>query len=317
MKRDKTLGESQALTNKWTPKNGQAMTANKGNVLSSVTVAEAMRRQVVRCGSGESVARCIARMVKYKTGAVLVEEEEGGACLGVVSKTDVAGMYYVGMELDTPLGEIAGGDPVCCHPGDRLETALATMLERGIRRVYVHDGEGITGVVGYADIVGAMYRFCIRCRRNLYSSGKLRPEEAGGWLAAEDVMHQGVMGCSASDTLQHALETLLEGGIGALAVFDGSGQKPVGILSMSDAVVAYRHGMEQGVGVERVMSAPVLACEKSESLTSVLRTMIYADIQRIFVYERRLENLAGVISLTDAARVRSGACKACRVASRL
>lgn len=291
------------------------MTASNGNVLSSVTLAEAMRRQVVRCDPEESIARCIARMIKYKTGAVLVQEG-GGACLGVVSKTDVAGMYYVGVELDTRLGEIAGGEPLCCHPGDRLETALATMLDRGIRRVYVHDGEGITGVVGYADIVGAMYHFCIQCRRNLYSSGKLRPE-AGGWLTAEDVMHPGVMGCSASDVLQHALETLLEGRIGALAVFDDSGQKPVGVLSMSDAVVAYRHGVDQGVSVERVMSAPVLACEKTDSLTAILRTMIYADVQRIFVYDTRLDNLAGVLSLTDAARVRSGACKACKVASRL
>ena len=291
------------------------MTASKGNVLSSVTVAEAMRRQVVRCDPEESIARCIARMVKYKTGAVLVEEE-GGACLGVVSKTDVAGMYYVGVELDTRLGEIAGGDPLCCHPGDRLETALATMLDRGIRRVYVHDGEGITGVVGYADIVGAMYHFCIQCRRNLYGSGKLRPE-ADGWLTAEDVMHPSVMGCSTSDVLQHALETLLEGRIGALAVFDDSGQKPVGVLSMSDVVVAYRHGVDQGVSVERIMSAPVLACEMNDSLTATLRTMIFADVQRIFVYNTRLENLAGVLSLTDAARARSGACKACRVASRL
>ncbi|MEF8822520.1 MAG: CBS domain-containing protein [Desulfohalobiaceae bacterium] len=291
------------------------MTASNGNVLSSVTVAEAMRRQVVRCDPEESIARCIARMVKYKTGAVLVEEE-GGACLGVVSKTDVAGMYYVGVELDTRLGDIAGGEPLCCHPGDMLETALATMLDRGIRRVYVHDGERITGVVGYADIVGAMYHFCIQCRRNLYSSGKLRPE-AEGWLTAQDVMHPYVMGCSASDVLQHALETLLEGRIGALAVFDDSGQKPVGVLSMSDAVVAYRHGVDQGISVERVMSAPVLTCEKSDSLTATLRTIIYADVQRIFVYDTRLDNLAGVLSLTDAARVRSGACKACRVASRL
>jgi CBS domain-containing protein len=292
------------------------MSTSKVNVLSSVTVAEAMRRQIVRCDPEESIARCIARMVKYKTGAVLVEEE-GGACLGVVSKTDLAGMYYAGMDLDTRLGEIAGGDPLCCNPGDRLETALATMLDRGIRRVYVHDGEEITGVVGYADIVGAMYRFCIRCRRNVYSSGKLRPEAGGGWLTAEDVMHPGVMGCSASESLQQALETLLESRIGALAVFDDSEQKPVGVLSMSDAVLAYRHEVDQGISVERVMSAPVLTCEKSDSLTAILRTMIYADVQRIFVYDTRLDHLTGVLSLTDAARVRSGACKACKVASRL
>jgi CBS domain-containing protein len=272
------------------------MTVSNGSVLSSVLVAEAMRKQVVRCAPEESIARCIARMVKYKAGAVLVEED-GGTCVGVVSKTDVVGMYSAGLDPDIPLGEIAGGEPVCCQPGDRLETALATMLDRGIRRVYVRDEEGIVGVVGYADIVGAMYRFCAKCRSNLYSSGKLRPE-AGGWLTVADVMHPGITGCAASDSLLHAMETLLEGGIGAVAVFDDSGQKPVGVLSMSDAVLA----------------APILACEKGEYLTASLRTMIYADVQRIFVYMGHPESLVGVMTLTDAARMRSGACKACRVA---
>jgi CBS domain-containing protein len=288
------------------------MTVSNGSVLSSVLVAEAMRKQVVRCAPEESIARCIARMVKYKAGAVLVEED-GGTCVGVVSKTDVVGMYSAGLDPDIPLGEIAGGEPVCCQPGDRLETALATMLDRGIRRVYVRDEEGIVGVVGYADIVGAMYRFCAKCRSNLYSSGKLRPE-AGGWLTVADVMHPGITGCAASDSLLHAMETLLEGGIGAVAVFDDSGQKPVGVLSMSDAVLAYRHGVDPETSVDRVMAAPILACEKGEYLTASLRTMIYADVQRIFVYMGHPESLVGVMTLTDAARMRSGACKACRVA---
>jgi len=290
----------------------QAMTLSNGNVLSSVTVSGAMRRQVVRCGPEESIARCIARMIKYKTGAVLVEEESG-VCLGVVSKTDVVGMYYAGLGLDTRMGDIAGNEPVCCHPGDRLETALVTMLERGVRRVYVRTQGLITGVVGYADIVGAMYRVCIQCRRNVYTSGKLRPE-ATGWLTAADVMHRGVTGCSASAPLSLALETLLESGIGAVAVFDDSGQYPVGVLSLSDAVLAYRHEEDTGTMVGRIMSAPVLACRQGDFLTSALRTMIYADVQRIFVYSPALDRLIGVISLTDAARARSGACKACRVA---
>ena len=288
------------------------MDSRNGNVLSSVTVAEAMRKQVVRGGPDESITRCIARMIKYKTGAVLVEEENG-SCLGVVSKTDVVGMYYAGLGLETQLGEVAGGEPICCYLGDRLETALATMLDSGVRRVYVRARGMITGVVGYADIVGAMYRFCNQCRRNLYKSGKLQPE-ASGWLRAKDVMHPGVTGCFASDALQFALETLLEGRIGAVAVFDDSGQYPVGVLSNSDAVLAYRHEVDADTRLERIMSTPILACEQSDYLTSSLQTMIYADVQRIFVYDAHPHNLAGVISLTDAARIRSGACKACRVA---
>ena len=290
------------------------MTLSSDTVLSSVTVGEAMRRQVVRAEPEESIASCIARMVKYKTGAVLVEDGRDTS-LGVISKTDVVAMYYAGLEVDNRVGEMAVNEPVCCHPGDRLETALATMLERGIRRVYVREDEetGITGVVGYADIVGAMYRFCVRCRRNLYNSGKLRPE-TGGWLKVEDVMHRGVTGCSASKPLLAALETLLEGGMGAVAVFDNSGRRPEGVLSMTDAILAYRHGMDPQTAVDGIMTAPVLTCERKDYLTSSLRTMILADVQRIFVTTADHRGLEGVISLTDAARSRSGACKACNAA---
>ena len=284
-----------------------------GNVLSSVSVGEAMRRQVVRAGAGETIDRCIARMIKYKTGAVLVED--GGACLGVVSKTDVLGMWYAGIGLETGVGEFAVSEPICCHPTDRLETALAIMLENGIRRVYVREeiGGEIVGVVGYADVVGAMYRFCIRCRQNLYRGGSVGPK-SNGWLTAADVMHRGVTGCATSDPLQVALELLLEGGMGAVPVFGNSSRWPDGVLSMTDAVLAYRHEVDLGAPVQTIMSVPVLSCRESDSLSASLRTMVLADVQRLFVCEASRRAVVGVLSLTDAARSRSGACKACGAA---
>jgi CBS domain-containing protein len=285
-----------------------------GNVLSAVTVREAMRKQVVRSRPEEDTARCIARMIKYKAGAVLVEDGSG-TCRGVVSKTDVVGMYYAGLPLDTPLGELAGGEPVCCGAGDRLEAALQSMLEHGVRRVYVREERDgpVAGVVGYADIVGLLYRYCNRCGRNIFRSAAEDGSEPE-WLAVADVMHRGVTGCSVFDSLQLAMETLLESGVGAVAVFGSDGTSPRGVVSMTDMVLAYRHGVQPGSGVDRVMSAPVLSCDRSEHLSSALRTMIYADVQRIFVRESGQEQLAGVLSLTDAARARSGSCKACQAA---
>jgi len=44
--------------------------------------------------------------------------------------------------------------------------------------------------------------------------------------------------------------------------------------------------------------------------------MIMVDIHRLFVHEGETSNIVGVLSLTDAARVRSGSCYAC-VSSRI
>jgi len=44
--------------------------------------------------------------------------------------------------------------------------------------------------------------------------------------------------------------------------------------------------------------------------------MVMADIHRLFVHEDEPSNIVGVLSLSDAARVRSGSCYAC-VSSRI
>jgi CBS domain-containing protein len=283
------------------------------SVLSTVRVWEAMRRQVVRADPAEDTDRCIARMLKYKVGALLVEDGLGNP-RGVVSKTDVVAMFYAGLPLDTPIGDMCGGEPVCCDPEDRLESALESMLERRLRRIYARRGPGepISGVVGHADIVGLLYRYCNRCRSNRFRSGRERSPDS--WLAVADVMHVGVTGCSVLDPLHRAVEILLETGVGALAVFGADGASPEGVVSMTDLVRAYRHREDAGSRVARVMSSPVLTCERSEYLAAALRTMICGDVQRIFVCEGSPDRLTGVLSLTDAARIRSGSCKACHAA---
>jgi predicted transcriptional regulator len=64
------------------------------------------------------------------------------------------------------------------------------------------------------------------------------------------------------------------------------------------------------------MQQPVVAVEQEETLEEALRQMIFADIHRLFVYRERPEEVVGVLSLSDAARFRSGTCRAC-LASRI
>jgi hypothetical protein len=51
-------------------------------------------------------------------------------------------------------------------------------------------------------------------------------------------------------------------------------------------------------------------------LEEAIKKMIMADIHRLFVYEDQKDTIAGVLSLSDAARGRSGSCHGC-ISSRI
>ncbi len=67
---------------------------------------------------------------------------------------------------------------------------------------------------------------------------------------------------------------------------------------------------------ENIMNTPVTSCSSEELLSEAIKQMLLNDIQRIFVYGDDTKHIKGVLSLSDAARFRSGTCRAC-VASRI
>ena len=64
------------------------------------------------------------------------------------------------------------------------------------------------------------------------------------------------------------------------------------------------------------MSAPVRTCGENELLEDAIKGMILADIHRLFAHRRSPADIVGVLSLSDAARIRSGSCHAC-ISSRI
>jgi CBS domain-containing protein len=91
---------------------------------------------------------------------------------------------------------------------------------------------------------------------------------------------------------------------------DGS---PAGVVSKTDLILAYKHGLPGSTRAREIMTCPVRACDGSAPVVEALKTMIYADVHRLFVYQETPENLVGVLSLSDVARFRSGTCRACLV----
>jgi len=286
-------------------------------VLGGLRVQEAMRRLVTRLPSTAPLSEACRTMIKYKVNAVLVTEGPQQP-VGVVSKTDLMTAYYAGLPLGTTVAQIMVGPPRYCHPEDTLDAALDQMREYGIHRLYVtlSPGEPVCGVLAYPDIVGILYRFCLRCDRSLRRRGQQADRPAWtGQLSVREVMTPNIYVLPAEASLWEVMRGLATYKFGAvlLAAADG---RPVGVVSKTDLILAYLHGLSPEVPARTIMSTPVLTCQQDEPLLDVIQRLIFLDLHRIFVFQDEPANLVGVLSLSDAARFRSGSCRAC-LASRI
>lgn len=283
---------------------------DKRSVLTGLKVKSSMRRNPLRMGLEQSLDRAISGMIKFKVSAVLINE--GGQDHGLITKTDLMTLYYAGLPLSTPLGDVLVAPIVTCYEDDPLETALSRIIEHGVKRIYAcerHTGT-LTGVLSYADIAGLLYRYCSRCVQR--RSQNVHLDEM---LCVRDVMRQDAVACSPDQSIAQALEILSGHDFSALLVHGHPGGPP-GVLSKTDLILAYRHNVPLEEKVMAISSFPALGCARDESLVYALRRMILADVHRLFVHGPDPHDIQGVLSLTDAARARSGSCRACS-ASRL
>jgi CBS domain-containing protein len=283
---------------------------DRTNVLSGIKVSEAMRRLVVSLSRSASVEQAARFTIKFKVNAILVLEDDATP-VGVVSKTDLMGAYYAGMTPETAVEAIMVAPPVFCGECDSLETALDRMKTHGIHRLYVlgESPEQVVGVLAYPDIVGMLYRFCHKCDRSLVRSRKAT-ERLGDHYRVVEIMSPSAHSVSEAESLGDVMESLSAHRFGAILVRDQQGL-PAGVVSKSDLMVAYRHGVSTEVPAGEIMTRPVHACNQEDSLASAIQHMIYSDVHRMFVFKGDEQNIVGTLSLSDAARARSGSCRAC------
>jgi CBS domain-containing protein len=283
------------------------------SVFSGIPVSEAMRRQVVRLPQTGEIAQAIRLMIRYKANAVLLTDNDMPC--GVVSKTDLLGAMYAQMPTSTPLASVMGGQPIACFPDDSVEDALEIMEAAGVHRIYVigaHRGE-VIGAVAYAEIVGLLYRYCRACERGMAKKRKKRlPIEPSARLTVRDVMTRGAWSCRASDTLFGVIESLSAHHMGAVLVMDES-ESPVGVISKTDLVVAYHHGVSSETRARGIMNSPVHSIPADARLSDAIQQMLVEDVQRLFVRKEVSDpsSVTGVLALSDSARFRSGSCRAC------
>ena len=169
----------------------------------------------------------------------------------------------------------------------------------------------VMGVLTYPDIVGMLYRFCSKCRwnnrRRDKEQGRREPVQR---LLVRDVMTPAVQFYHENDSLETVMEGLSAQGFGAALIKNNSGL-PTGVLSKTNLMLAYLRGRPLDTPAVEVMSKPVRSCDRTASLEEALQQMIFSDVQRLFVHVNDPADIVGVFTLSDAARARSGSCRAC------
>ena len=289
----------------------------KKTILKGLLVSEAMRRQVISLSKETTIGSSINYLIKYKVNALLTTDESNQP-VGVVSKTDIMGAYYAALPADSPLEYIMSSPPLFCRPGDSLESALDTMRSRGIYRLYALEpnSKDVVGVLAYPDIVGLLYRYCRSCEQSIVLR-KQRKQDYNAILhfKVKDVMTTSVKAFMENESLGRIMEGLSMHRFGAVLI-RGKNNLPTGVVSKTDLILAYKHGLAADVEAKTIMSSPVRSCDESDFLEDAIKEMIFSEVHRLFVHRHHPQDVVGVLSLSDAARLRSGSCHAC-VSSRI
>jgi signal-transduction protein with cAMP-binding, CBS, and nucleotidyltransferase domain len=296
---------------------GVVAVIDRENALKGLSVQDAMRRLAIDLHREASIEQAIRCIIKFKANALLIIDEWHKG-IGVVSKTDLMGAYYAGLPIETPVESIMVGSPVFCQEHDSLDSALDTMRAFKIHRLYVaghHPGQAV-GVLAYPDIVGLLYRYCRRCKRSMLHPRPNHFDETGAdRFRVREVMTESVQTHKEDENLVQVMEGLSTHRFGAVLISDKNGI-PVGVVSKTDLMIAYKHGIAIDTPARTIMNSPVHSCDHNELLAVAVHKMIFSDIHRSFVHKGEPTNIVGVLSLSDAARVRSGSCRAC-VTSRI
>ncbi len=282
---------------------------SKSPLFSRLRVEECMRRRAITLRADSSIDLAIRTFIKHKIDAALIVDEENLPA-GVVSRTETMGAYYAALPVEMPLGDIMASPVIRCSPGDTLESALSTMQQASIHRIYVTDASGrAVGSLSYPDIVGMLYKYCYNCDFGLRKK-TVDIEDGRPRYSVRETMTPEITSAAADETIEQVIEKLSSFRLGALLITDGAG-RPTGVISKADLALAYSRGIATSEPAALIMSTPPQLCHQDESLEEAIRRMILKEISRLFIYGASEQDVIGVLALSDTARQRSGSCHAC------
>lgn len=123
----------------------------------SSTVADYCIREVVTAGRDMTITACARLMHDRHVGSLVVVENRGGRefPVGILTDRDIAiEVVAFGVNADAlTAGDIMSAAPALAQEDEDLLSVLATMRERGVRRLAVIDADGaLAGIVSADDL---------------------------------------------------------------------------------------------------------------------------------------------------------------------
>jgi len=214
---------------------------------SSLEVQDVMTKPAIVIHVGESLGVAASRMARHEIKRLPVVDDTG-KMLGVVSRVDIL-RQVIAIETKKPKVQIPAGAsltvqqvmypevPVVQTDSD-LASIVAALLESGLRRLIVVDGEGRPiGLIGDTDVVG-----------------RIQPHERGGVLralrgspappsdvTAQELMSPVVLTAGKDTPLVEAAEQMLARHRKWLVVVDGEG-KTLGLVDRQILLKALTQG---------------------------------------------------------------------------
>jgi signal-transduction protein with cAMP-binding, CBS, and nucleotidyltransferase domain len=169
----------------------------------------------------------------------------------------------------------------------------------------------MVGTLSYTDVVALLYRYCRSCPKSTSRKGLAgKPEDEEWRLHVKDVMTASVVSFPESARIAQVVEGLMAHRFGAVLIGSVHGAA-MGVISKTDLIRAYHHGVSLEATADSIMTAPVVTWDQDAFLWEALQYMFLKDVQRLFVHSGDPLRIIGVLSLSDTARVRSGSCRAC------
>jgi CBS domain-containing protein len=119
-----------------------------------MTTARDIMTQGAECaGSDDTLADAARKMRDLGVGALPICGSDE-RLEGMLTDRDIVVRCIAegGDPSTTPVSELAGGKPVTIGADDPVDEALRTMIEHGVRRLPVIDGDRLVGMVSQADV---------------------------------------------------------------------------------------------------------------------------------------------------------------------
>ncbi len=121
-----------------------------------------------------------------------------------------------------------------------------------------------------------------------------------GERRVRDIYHKGVIFCKPDTPLQEVVRVMADTDIHAIIVAEKEGERPLGVVSHTDAIAHYGEDLSR-IPASEVMTRQVITISQDAPVAEAAKKMLESRIHRLLVVDENHTPL-GILSTTDIIR---------------